>query len=82
MPSIAVGVDAGGSKTAVVHSVDGERRRIEFAQGANASQRGAEGAAAIIAEAVEASLDGADPHAIFVGAAGAARQEFRDAIES
>lgn len=82
MPSIAVGVDAGGSKTAVVHSVDGEQRRIDLADGANASQRGAEGAAAIIADAVESSLDGADPHAIFVGAAGAARQEVRDAIEN
>lgn len=81
MPSIAVGVDAGGSKTAVVHSVDGERRGVNVAEGANASQRGAEGAASIIAQAVEASLDGADPHAIFVGAAGASRSEVRDAIE-
>lgn len=81
MPSIAVGVDAGGSKTAVVHSVDGRAGTIGVREGANASSRGAEGAAAIIADAVESSLDGAEPHAIFVGAAGAARQEVRDAIE-
>ena len=82
MPSIAVGVDAGGSKTAVVHAVDGEISRIEICDGANASMRGAEGAAAIIAGAVEQSLDGGVPHAIFVGAAGAARPEVKDAIET
>jgi glucosamine kinase len=82
MPSITVGVDAGGTKTAVVHAVDGEESRVEFREGANASMRGAEGAAAIIADAVESTLDGAIPHAIFVGAAGAARPEVRGAIES
>jgi N-acetylglucosamine kinase-like BadF-type ATPase len=82
MPAIAVGVDAGGSKTAVVHAVDGEASRIEICEGANASMRGAEGAAAIIADAVEQSLDGAMPHAVFVGAAGAARPEVRTAIEN
>ena len=81
MPSIAVGVDAGGSKTAVVHAVDGTIGRLEICEGANASNRGAEAAAAIIADAVERSLNGAMPHAIFVGAAGAARPEVRDAIE-
>jgi N-acetylglucosamine kinase-like BadF-type ATPase len=80
MPSITVGVDAGGSKTAVVHAVDGARSGVAVREGANASSRGAEAAAAIIADAVESSLDGAAPHAIFVGAAGAARQEVRDAI--
>jgi glucosamine kinase len=82
MPSIAVGVDAGGSKTAVVHAVDGKPSRIELCDGANASVRGAEAAAAIIAGAVERSLDGGVPHAIFVGAAGASRREVRDAIET
>ncbi len=82
MPSIAVGVDAGGSKTAVVHAIDGERSSIEVRGGANASTRGSENAAAVIAEAVERSLDGAMPHAIFVGAAGAAREEVRESIET
>lgn len=82
MPTIAVGVDAGGSKTAVVHAVDGQAGHIELGDGANASMRGAEGAAAIIADAVERSLDGGMPHAIFVGAAGASRKEVRDAIET
>lgn len=81
MPSIAVGVDAGGSKTAVVHAVDGQIGRIQICEGANASVSGAEDAAAVIAQAVERSLDGGVPHAIFVGAAGAARPEVRDAIE-
>jgi N-acetylglucosamine kinase-like BadF-type ATPase len=82
VPQITVGVDAGGSKTAVVHAVDGEESRVELRDGANASMSGTEGAAAIIADAVESSLDGAMPHAIFVGAAGASRQEVRHAIES
>lgn len=81
MPSIAVGVDAGGSKTAVVHAVDGQAGRVQVCDGANASVSGAEGSAAIIAAAVERSLDGGVPHAIFVGAAGAARREVREAIE-
>jgi N-acetylglucosamine kinase-like BadF-type ATPase len=81
MPAIAVGVDAGGSKTAVVHAVDAAVSNIEICDGANASQRGAEGAASIIADAVQSSLQGAIPHAIFVGAAGAGRREVRDAIE-
>jgi N-acetylglucosamine kinase-like BadF-type ATPase len=82
MPSITVGVDAGGTKTAVVHAIDGEPARVEVRDGANASLRGTEGAAAVIADAVESSLDGAAPHAIFVGAAGAARSEVSSAIES
>lgn len=81
MPSIAVGVDAGGSKTAVVHAVDGQVSRIEVCEGANASVRGAQAAAAIIAGAVERSLDGGIPHAIFVGAAGASRTEVCEAIQ-
>lgn len=81
MPSIAVGVDAGGSKTAVVYAVDGEAGRVRVCEGANASVSGTESAAAIIAQAVEQSLDGGVPHAIFVGAAGAARTEVREAIE-
>jgi N-acetylglucosamine kinase-like BadF-type ATPase len=82
MPAIAVGVDAGGSKTAVVHAVDGTVSNVELCESANASVRGSEGAAAIIADAVESSLHGAMPHAIFVGAAGAGRREVRDAIET
>jgi glucosamine kinase len=82
MPAITVGVDAGASKTAVVHAVDGTASTIEVCEGANASVRGSEGAAALIADAVESSLHGAMPHAIFVGAAGAGRQEVRDAIET
>jgi len=82
MPSITVGVDAGGSKTAVVHAIDGEPSRIEICDGANASIGGIEVAAGIIAQAIERSLDGAIPHAIFVGAAGASRPQVRQTIES
>src|SRR5579872_1987820 len=81
MPAVAVGVDAGGSKTAVVHAVDGTVSNVELCEGANASMRGAERAASIIADAVQSSLHGALPHAIFVGAAGAGRAEVRGAIE-
>jgi N-acetylglucosamine kinase-like BadF-type ATPase len=82
MPLIAVGVDAGGSKTAVLRSIDGHAGSIEVREGANASSRGTEEAAAIIAQAVESSLEGASPHAVFVGAAGTGRQEVHDAIRT
>lgn len=62
--------------------MDGKPGRIDVREGANASVRGEERAAATIADAVERSLDGASPHAIFVGAAGASRQEVRNAIET
>lgn len=81
MPSIAVGVDAGGSKTAAVHAVDGTISSIDVRDGANASVLGSEAAAAIIADAVQSTLDGAMPHAIVVGAAGVSRHEVREAIE-
>jgi glucosamine kinase len=82
MPLIAVGVDAGGSKTAVLRSIDGQPGDIEVREGANASSRGTEEAAAIIAAAVETALDGGSPHAVFVGAAGGGRKEVHDAIET
>lgn len=80
MPRIAVGVDAGGSKIAVVHSVDGETARVECYDAASPSLRGPEAAADAIATAIEAATDGAKPHAIFVGAAGAGRDDIASPI--
>ncbi len=86
MSSIAVGVDAGGSKTAVVYSLDGQRKGVWYGEPANATVRGPERAAAAIAETIELALEGALPNAIFVGAAGAGRDHIagtlRGSLES
>lgn len=86
MPSIAVGVDAGGSKTAVAYSLDRECKGVWYGESANATVRGVERAAVAIAETIELALDGALPNAIFVGAAGAGRDHvagtLRDSLES
>jgi N-acetylglucosamine kinase-like BadF-type ATPase len=81
MPQIAVGVDAGGTKTAVVRSIDRVPGPVIEREGASASLLGAETAAALIADAVENALEGAHPHAIFVGAAGAGNREVSGEIE-
>jgi len=73
MPHVAVGVDAGGTSTVAVVAQDGEVLRTRAGGGANASVAGAEAAADTIATTILAALDGALPHAIFVGAAGAGR---------
>ena len=80
MSSIAVGVDAGGSKTAVTYSLDGECKGVWYGAAANATVRGPERATAAIAETIELALDGALPNAIFVGAAGAGRDRIADAL--
>ncbi len=80
MPRIAVGVDAGGSKIAIVHSIDGEAARVECYDAASPSLKGPEAAADAIATAIEATIDGAKPHAIFVGAAGAGREDVASPI--
>jgi N-acetylglucosamine kinase-like BadF-type ATPase len=80
MPRIAVGVDAGGSKTAVTYSVDGRCKGVWYGDSANASARGAERAAAIIADTITLALEGALPNAIFVGAAGAGRDSVADTL--
>lgn len=82
MPVIAVGVDAGGTKTAVVYSVDGRKIRVDSFEAASPSVKGTEAAANAIATAIEATTDGAIPHAIFVGAAGAGREEVAGGIRS
>ncbi|HET9393476.1 MAG TPA: BadF/BadG/BcrA/BcrD ATPase family protein [Candidatus Rubrimentiphilum sp.] len=80
MPSIAVGVDAGGSKTAVAYSLDRQCKGVWYGDAANATVRGPERAAAAIAETIELALDGALPNAIFVGAAGAGRDRVAELL--
>ncbi len=86
MSRIAVGVDAGGSKTAVTYSMDGECKGVWYGGSANPTVHGAERAGDSIAKTIELALDGALPGAIFVGAAGAGREdvarELRNALES
>src|SRR6266566_9592568 len=86
MSSIAVGVDAGGSKTAVTYSLDRQCKGVWYGEPANATVRGPERAAVAIAETIELALDGALPNAIFVGAAGAGRDSIagtlRGSLES
>lgn len=86
MSRIAVGVDAGGSKTAVTYSLDGTCKGMWYGGSANASVHGAERAGDTIAKTIQLALDGALPQAIFVGAAGAGRQstadELRNTLES
>jgi N-acetylglucosamine kinase-like BadF-type ATPase len=53
MPRIAVGVDAGGTKTAVVYSVDGETVRVDTHDAVSPSLKGTEAAASAIATPIE-----------------------------
>ncbi len=75
MPHLVVGVDAGGSSTVVALEQDGNLLRTHEGPGANASSRGEEAAGDSIAATILSALDGALPHAIFVGAAGAGRPD-------
>lgn len=80
MPSIAVGVDAGGTKTAVAYSLDRECKGVWYGEAANATVGGPERAAAAIAQTIELALEGALPNAIFVGAAGAGRDSVAESL--
>lgn len=82
MPHIAVGVDAGGTKTAVAYSLDRVCKGVWYGGAANATVRGPERAGATIAETIELALEGALPNAIFVGAAGAGRSPIADDLRS
>jgi N-acetylglucosamine kinase-like BadF-type ATPase len=82
MSRIAVGVDAGGSKTAVTYSVDGHCEGVWYGGSANATVHGAERAGDSIAKTIELALDGALPDAIFVGAAGAGREDVAGELKS
>lgn len=77
---IAVGVDAGGTATAVAVSQDGVLRRELSGGGANPTSIGIDDAADVIVTTVRRALDGAAPDAIHIGAAGAGRPRVADGI--
>ena len=81
MPRIVVGVDAGGSSTLAAVAQDGELVRTHEGRSGNPTARGVERASQNIAETIIAALDGAIPAAIFVGAAGAGREDVAREIE-
>ncbi|HEV3153564.1 MAG TPA: BadF/BadG/BcrA/BcrD ATPase family protein [Candidatus Baltobacteraceae bacterium] len=80
MPHVVVGVDAGGTTTVAALSQDGEVLRTVSGPAANPSICGVENAGSIIGDLIVSALDGALPHAIFVGAAGAGRDDVASAI--
>ncbi len=69
---ICIGVDAGGTSTNVALSKDGVVREAQ-AKAANATTIGVDDAADVIITAMRDMLDGEQPDAIYVGAAGAGR---------
>ncbi len=81
MSRVVVGVDAGGTSTIAALAQDGRLVRTREGMAANASTRGVEAAAGTIADTILGALDGAVPEAIFVGAAGAGREETARSIE-
>ncbi|HEY8314521.1 MAG TPA: BadF/BadG/BcrA/BcrD ATPase family protein [Candidatus Baltobacteraceae bacterium] len=82
MPSVTVGVDAGGTSTIAALARNGAFVRTHSGPAANASSRGVEAASQTIAATILSVLDGASPDAIAVGAAGAGRDDVARAIES
>lgn len=81
MPRLVVGVDAGGTSTVAALSQDGNLLRTREGVAANPSSRGIEAASDTIAQTITSALDGAIPQAIFVGAAGAGREQVAQLIE-
>ena len=81
MSRIVVGVDAGGTSTLAALAEDGRLLRTHEGLAANSSSRGVEAASDTIAQTITAALDGGIPAAIFVGAAGAGREEVARSIE-
>lgn len=82
MPRLIVGVDAGGTKTAAALRADGGEPHVIYGEGASATALGAGPAANVISNLIEAALDGAMPHAIAVGLAGAGRPEVERAVRA
>ncbi len=81
MPGLVVGVDAGGTSTVAAAAQDGVIVRTHRGNAANASSGGVESAAQSIGDAIAQAVQGARPRAIFVGAAGAGREEIARALE-
>ena len=78
---VAVGVDAGGTSTVAAVSLDGRHERKTEGSAANASSKGVAQAGTIVADVVFAALNGLQPDAIYVGAAGAGRPGVAEALE-
>lgn len=79
--SIVVGVDAGGTATKVI-AADGELIAGEFTGGpANVRIAGVDDAADTISRAVLNALSGAEAAAVFVGAAGAGRDDLAQTLQ-
>jgi N-acetylglucosamine kinase-like BadF-type ATPase len=79
--SIVVGVDAGGTATKVI-AADGDVIAGEFSGGpANVRIAGVDDAADTIARAIRSALSGAEPSAVFVGAAGAGRDDLAQTLQ-
>ncbi|HVA28721.1 MAG TPA: BadF/BadG/BcrA/BcrD ATPase family protein [Candidatus Baltobacteraceae bacterium] len=78
--SVVVGVDAGGSSTRALASVDGAQGELVREAAANLRAVGVEGAATIIARAIAKALDGASADAIHVGIAGGGRRGMAAAL--
>ena len=81
-PTLLIGLDAGGTKTAALAALGGEVRRF-YGPGAHALRDGAGGAAdtlvALVAEA-RGAFDGAALGGVAVGLAGAGREDAQDAV--
>ena len=77
---ICVGVDAGGTSTIAALSQDGTYLREARAGGANATTLGVDDAADVIISVIRDVLDGEEPGAIYIGAAGAGRARVSEGL--
>ncbi len=82
MCAVIVGVDAGGTSTIAALSVEGSIVRTAQGCAANASARGVQPASDTIAQTIDRVLEGDSAAAIFVGAAGAGREQVSGYIEN
>jgi glucosamine kinase len=78
---IAVGVDAGATATDVAISSNGRFERVVHAGPCNPTTLGVDAVAATIADAVLRGTGGEDPAALYVAAAGAAREKIAERLE-
>jgi glucosamine kinase len=80
MRRVVVGVDAGGTSTLAALAQDGKCVRTHTGPAANPSSRGIVAASDVIAQTITDALTNVLPQAIFVGAAGAGREEVAQAM--
>jgi len=82
MSRIVIGVDAGGTSCVAARAENGAVSNVVTRGAANVSTAGAQAAATVILDAIDAALDGAQPAALYVGAAGAADAERARALSA